>query len=488
MRRTLAAALAFLLLPARLPAACQVQGPGGPVAHPDALGSLLAAAPRCPEDVFQLRALFSRRGVRTDTALVSNRGFHNPDLGSFSLFECAKGRVRGLGRALGPGDLFWGHFTRRGGDGRLEPDQDPRPGALMIEVESWDPEAEVYRFYELIGDGRRGRWFYRGDSLDILADTARVHLPRGPGQVAFGERLRCSGCHLLGGPIMKELEAPHEAWWRSRRPTPFGPGGPGPRLREMLAGLVDAGELAGNVKVGVRRLLRGKGYRRWRRTASLRQVLRPLFAPLELELQSAAVPLDDAGESLALPPGLLTDPRVARLEVSVPTARYREALQATGSHFPETDRADGDHPWLGPVKSWSDREWVEVLVEEGLVDRDFVAGALVVDPLRPVFSPRRAALLLLVPDRPFEPGWQVGFRERLAALEGGRVLREWDDPDPADLLEAADAIGDAPDGVEAELRRQQARRQAIRDSEISTNPRGQILEPGFRVIFPEPGP
>lgn len=478
------AALGLALAPASLDASCTVQGPGGPSSHPDALGALLEAAPRCPEDVFQLRALFGARGVRTDTTLVGNRGFHNPDLGSFSLFECAKGRVRGLDRELGPGDLFWGHFTARGPDGRLVPDQVPRRGALMIEVVSWDPEAEVYRFYELIGDGRRGRWFYRGDSLDILEDTAALHLPRAPDQPVFGERLRCSGCHVLGGPIMKEIARPHEAWWRRDRALPFGPGGPGPRLAEMLTGLVDAGELATNVQVGVRRLLRGEAYRSWRRRASLRQVLRPLFAPLELELAAGGAPLDEAGEDLELPSGLLRDPRLAQRALRVDRRAYLDALEATDSRFPEVTRRDADHPWLGPVKAWSEREWARVLVEEGIVSEDLVTAALGLDPARPVFSPLRArALIDWIPDRPFHPGWMDALppEARRAMAQASRLRAEA----AADLAARAHELGD-PAEVEAELRRQQGRRQAIRESEISRNPRGQILEPGFRVIFPEP--
>lgn len=475
--RALAGALLLLplgtLLAKPSPSGCQIraQDPRGP--RQDALGVLLESTKNCPKDVFELQALFRGRGVRTDTALVANRGTHNPKLGSFSLFECAKGPVLGADRILGPGDLFWGHFTTRDDAGRLTPDQTPRRGALMIEAISWDPTDEVYRFYELIGDGERGLWFERGSSLDILADTQNVHLPRAKEQEIFGDRLRCSGCHLLGGPILKEMAPPHEAWWTSKRKLPFGEGGPDPRLGRMLESLVDAEELAENVRTGMRRLLRGKAYRSWREGADLRQLLRPLLAPMELQLDSSPRPLERMDPRIPLPPSQWLDPRLGSPARDVTREDYLLALRSTKSRFPETDRSDTDHPWLGPGKSWSDREWAEVLIEEGYLSREFLLELLALDSSRPVFSEARLSLLRQVPKRLPYPGWQEDLRR---ALEKAKL--ELDSPGSTPIP--------GEDSVESLLRWQQARRAEISKSEISKNPRGQILEPGFRVIFPIP--
>ena len=77
----------------------------------------------------------------------------------------------------------------------------------MVELIAWDGDKQVFNFYEMIGDGRQGKWFYRGDSLDIQADVKFLHRQTGSGDPRFGSNLRCSGCHTAGGPIMKELVA-----------------------------------------------------------------------------------------------------------------------------------------------------------------------------------------------------------------------------------------------------------------------------------------
>jgi hypothetical protein len=79
-----------------------------------------------------------------------------------------------------------------------------------------DPEKQFYNFYELAS----GTWFYRGDSKDILDDIQGLHRQRN--RVApFGGRLRCSGCHVNGGLLQKELAAPHNDWFLTSRNLPF---------------------------------------------------------------------------------------------------------------------------------------------------------------------------------------------------------------------------------------------------------------------------
>ena len=155
----------------------------------DLLARLLTTSSECPKDVFELRSLLKKTGLKIETTMVGNRGFHNPTEGSFSFFE-----------TVNNDELFFGHFTAVDGAGNIAANQEPSKGNLMIEAFAWDNAKGYFNFYELIGQGKTSQWFYRGDSADILADNANLHLQQNPAKPVFGERLRCSGCHMAGGP------------------------------------------------------------------------------------------------------------------------------------------------------------------------------------------------------------------------------------------------------------------------------------------------
>lgn len=82
----------------------------------DVLGRLLLSDAPCPQNVFALRQLLKNSGVTLQTTLVANRGFHNPTLGSFSIFEMALGelKIHDAHWAIQGGDFFFGHFTAIG--------------------------------------------------------------------------------------------------------------------------------------------------------------------------------------------------------------------------------------------------------------------------------------------------------------------------------------------------------------------------------------
>lgn len=461
--------------------------PEAATGNQDRLATLLRAEAPCPPDALALRARLVEAGAVLRTTMVANRGFHAPGEGSFSLFEEARWDLTG--------ELFFGHFTAPGPEGLLVPDQEPRRGALMVELIAWDAPAAQYRFYELIGTGEAGQWFYRGSSADIRADVAALHLPRPAGQPAFGARLRCSGCHVGGGPIMKELAPPHNAWWTRERRLPLGGRRPDPRLAQMMAGLLDPGALAEAVRAGQARL---EGARKSPRAQEpLRARLRPLFAPEEVNLESDELPWDET-DPVKVPSALFVDERLASRELLVNVKYVRAALQAQGASFPDAapPRLTADHVALGPVKAFADRLAVARLVEDGVVDEEFVADVLAVDMARPVFSEARRRLLALVPERA-TLGWLADF---VAALRAS--------PEPA-ARELHQNLTDATRDRDFHRRRARVflaqcrrairteggarrawkllarRREQIAESEISSNPRGQILEPGFRVIFPE---
>lgn len=406
----------------------------------DVIGAALHGASSCPEDVFQFRALLSSKAHSFETTMVANRGFHNPSEGSFSFFEI----IRGNG--LSEGEAFFGHFVVKDG-GRLVAEQTPGKNALMIEAFAFDRAKSAFNFYELRGNGERGVWFYRGDSNDIAADVRALHISA---PAEFGDRLRCSGCHVNGGAIMKELASPHNDWWTPERKLDFGGRVFEPRLQEILAGLQRPEKLAAATRASLAKLVRV--------SPALREAARPLFCPMEVNLESDTARLGP----VTIPSAFFVDPRLASVPVKVRRAVYDAVVAKADQRFPETSAADADHAWLTPVKAWSDIAAIDELVAAGKLTEDFVLDVLSVDMTNPVFSRERCALLTSdwskIPHKP-----------------------------PAERR--ADAKAYLKKCAEVDVGRAHAllmqRRRELAASDISKNPRGQILEPGFRVIFPE---
>jgi hypothetical protein len=162
----------------------------------------------------------------------------------------------------------------------------------------------------------------------------------------------------------------------------------------------DAGELSKQVAASARRLADSPGYRKVLAARSMQERLRPLFCPLELNIESDSQPLDDRKPTLRIPSAFFADPRLGAADISVARQHYDAALQKLRSRLPETPgRVDADHGWLTPVKAHSDIVAVDALVEQGVVDKEFVADVLAVDFTNPVFSKTRCGLLKVVPDK-----------------------------------------------------------------------------------------
>lgn len=501
--------LAFLLFAGSAAAACvpmdkqrrSVEGNQDPVAR------VLAAAADCPTNVFKFRERLVAAGAQIQTARVNNQGFHNPNRGNFSMFEMVVGTLRDPTMTVEPGEFFFGHFTERRNDtDTLVANQ--RPRGLMIELIAWDPSKELFNFYELIGNGQRGEWFYRGDSLDIVADTRLLHRQPNPQNPEFGNRLRCSGCHLGGGPILKELASPHNDWWTATRPLPFGDLNPDDSLKNILKGQVDADVLAKAVIAGASRLEQSSKLLAARRGDPLQEQLRPLFCPVELNLESDGVPVDVQQATITVPSAFVVDPRLARDEIRIARAQYEAALAQLDVRFPGTTRHDADHAWLTPVKAASDMRTVDGLISRKVVDRQFVHAVLAVDMTNPALSTGRCRLLRHVPARSTD-GWLGAFKAALgespdrAAKE---LLRNLTDPErqtaefhqnrAGRFLKKCQQQLEDPAAVLDFVRLLARRRVEVYESEISRNPEGQILEPGqlpdggismekgFKLVFP----
>ena len=178
----------------------------------DPVARVLAQEPACPKTGIEFRNILKRLGARLEPTMVNFEGAHNPGSGAYFVFEIVTSAA-GAPLAIARGDLLFGHFTTRTGDGRLV----PSTGGLAIELIAWDPDKQFYNFYERL----RGTWAYKGDSKDILDDIRDLHRQRPAGNSPFGPRLRCSGCHVNGGLLQKELVAPHNDWFLQARHLPM---------------------------------------------------------------------------------------------------------------------------------------------------------------------------------------------------------------------------------------------------------------------------
>ena len=463
-------------------------------ANQDGLTELFSGAGRCAKDAIDLRAMMIEQGMILKTSFINNRGFHNPSRGSFSLFETMAGNLGDI--AVADGEFFFGHFTAPKGR-LLVADQEPGNGALMVELIAWDYTKKVFNFYELIGTGTAGRWFYRGDSFDILEDTKKLHLA-GTGQANFGGNLRCSGCHVNGGPIMKEGSSPHNDWWSLERPLPLGGKVPDEKLAAILAGVQDASVFSTSVDEGVEKLLGSASYSSKLKSLTLQEQLRPLFCAQEINFESDLLPFDLNVDSIVVPETFLLnpitfEPTVASLTID--SEKYSKALRKFNSKFPENNRIDGHHAFLGPVKAMSDLSLITKLVDSGVVDQEFVADVLAIDASNPVLSETRCKLLRSVPVEPLGD-WHTKFIENLI-LNGSPQSLElvtnitdatktatFHKENASDFLANCRQRSASQDGVDELVAMLAQRRLEISANALSSNPRGQILEPGFRLIFP----
>ena len=456
----------------------------------DPVARVLAAQRTCPKNAIEFVEALEQLGARMEPTVVNFVGFHNPDPGAFFIFEIVSTTAASPSTfKIDRGDLLFGHFATATSSGQLVSNQE----GLTIELIAWDPDKQFYNFYELVD----GSWFYRGDSKDILDDVQLLHRQRNASEKAFGTRLRCSGCHVNGGLLQKELAPPHNDWFVKNRPLPMGALRPDAFVKGKLANAVDAGELS--------KLVNAVG----------------AAAGCQSRLSESSGRPEHAG---ALAPALLPDGsehRVRLRRLSTTTSRrcrYRPASLSTHAlpqeRFPsnvntmmrhfrrvrsrlpkDAGRTDADHAWLTPVKAQSDMVAVDSLVEQGVVDNEFVAAVLAVDFTNPVFSKRRCDLLKLVPEER-GPDFVARFQSALrgASVPGAvELLDNLSDPGATWTFTRSrrshfwQTVSNAPrssDTVLDWLRLLAQRRAEVSASEISRNPRGHILEDPGRVVFP----
>lgn len=440
----------------------------------DYLRLILSRSGECPLDVKSLKKEFELDGMTAVPAMVANRGFHNPEEGSFSIFESVKGFSRLRGAAVAPEHLYFGHFTGLESK-KIVLDQTATPQKLLIEAIAYDFKKEIYNFYELRGTLSGARWFYRGDSWDALKDN--VNLKRGPSP-RFGSRMRCSACHNSGGPIMKEINFPHSDWWTKSRGLPLGSNSPSQDIDVYLKQFVDASVFAQNVQKGIN-LLKKK---QMEGTLTNQEKLRPLFCSTEINLKS------DSGlnSQVEISSEVFVDPFLVEERVlTMDRSAYLNGLKFLKSKFPENGQLDAAFAFHAPVRSVVNQIQVRELISLGFISQEFALDVLIIDYKNPLFSKTRCDLLKLVPEG---SGWQEGFIKNLSSeLSSNFKIQNGDEhkKKAAQYIEDKKLSWNSSQKVIEELQKLNVLRLSVYQDEISQNPQGQILEPGFRVIFPE---
>lgn len=470
---------------------CIIKNSDGQVASTknDALFNLLTKDNNCINNGRSLREKLLKKGYEVKASMVANRGFNNPHDGSFSFFESVSGND------VGAGDFFFGHFAS-GQNGRIDLVEGLGNG-LLIEAIVWDTKKELFNFYELIASRKAIQWFYRGDSHDALLDNIYLYRKPPRGEIKFGDRMRCSACHNSGGPIMKELSSPHNDWWLEKRPLILNPNRPSPQVSNYLEQVIDANIFSEHVKLGINKLEKSRTYSDLKAQRTLEEQLRPLFCETEINIESDLEARSISLEKIQIPSAFFINPFLAQTQIEVERELYDNMLKKFRLSFPETELLDADHAWLTPVKAYADHLAVSALIENKIVDENFVTEVYSIDLATPMFSFKRCNLLELLPEN-YSTNWQQIFIKNLRAssmpdaqkladlLENSSLRREHVTLEAKAYLEKVREALKGQDGVEIYFNKLLKVRQEVFKSEISQNPRGQILEPGFRVIFPEP--
>jgi hypothetical protein len=491
-------------------------GDGGKADDP--VRGILLSGPQPARDIFEIRQRLEAHGGKLRAHLVVNGGHDNPtrtDRHRIKFMCFATYANTQPDRTVAEDELFLGFFL-----GVEAGTVVVLPG--FVELIAWDRTRQAYNFWELLGT----TWHYRGDSNDVLANVARIHVADPKPDFTFERKsptdqqpvLRCSGCHTLGGPIMKELAPPHNDWWTRERKLNLGPyrlqaGNEPTNPAHVAARLFDeakeaqgADNLGSQVKNGTDRLLAARG-RQAGGGQNVKQLLRPLFTTMETNLVSDQVPFKERqgkNEAVEVPQAFFVDARLAGTGQPIPVAakRYQEALDEVGARFAPGETSgltETHHAFLVPARSYIDDQAIGVLIGKGLLDEELVADVLAIDFTTPIFSPARAALMRYVPEKARDaddlrrqlaaalekaPPNDRAARDLLANLTDARRTAAAHREQALAYLAACRTAAETRAAMVDWLRVAAQRRQEIAAAETARHPDGMILEPGFRVIFP----
>lgn len=278
---------------------------------------------------------------------------------------------------------------------------------LDVEFMAFDETLGMFSFYTLQG----GVWTFHGTSHDL---------------VSVESASACAACHVDGGMIMKELDNP---WlhWEGDANTPG--------AAELIDRIDDLGVrntgadleqtvLSANeewTEIWVKDLLLA---------GDVGRVLAPLFCTKEFNIGTAA---KAAGDGVRFVPAEaliddMFDTGSFGLQINVEPEAYEAAIAASKQRI-----VRGGKTLVGPdgkpvvdthfklpfiQRARSDQQFVERLIEIGVIDRELALDVLAVDFTRPIFSDARCELLSFAPKVPKMASGQPDNKDAVASRFG----------------------------------------------------------------------
>jgi len=354
----------------------------------DPLGTMVfAGGDGCPvnfQDIFAKLAAADTQGCSGDGAGMQTRAISETAQQAAAPTDYRLVVSRNCNSRPAHGIVF-SLFGVSAGDTQLPPN---------VEMISFDESSGVFNYYET--DGQTLNFF--GNSKDFL---------KGKGS---NDDRRCAGCHVGGGMIMKELRAP---WlhWEGDTTTPG--------VKELVAankkflGSQSNGiELEGTVD-SANSIWNAKRIEALKEVGDTKEILRPLFCTPEFNIGS------NNGTPSSVPGDMLLDPLINNFaSLSFSSADYTAAVSANSQRVGATGKSDTFFPMAFPHRSSIDSDYVQQLIQLGILDDELAKDVVLVDFTRPIFSDDRCALLDSVPSIPVAELTAAKLKEGLLANLG----------------------------------------------------------------------
>lgn len=273
--------------------------------------------------------------------------------------------------------------------------ESPTPLPQTVEVMSFDEARGVFNFYEVSASGEIE---FFGDSHDYL--RFNNGLETAPGAVG-----RCAGCHVGGGMVMKELDTP---WvhWEGHEDTP----GAADLVKSHTSlGSKSSGSSMESITKAGNRAFNPSRLQLLRAEGTARDVLRPVFCPVEVNLDNGAA--FRSTKDVTLGKDFFFDPNFKggfggpslKLSDAIYTAALEKAGQSMRDRSGEVTDAEGNverdtiFRFTFVERAHIDNDYVEHLISQALIDDETVSDIMAVEFTRPVFSDARCGLLEHVP-------------------------------------------------------------------------------------------
>ena len=289
-----------------------------------------------------------------------------------------------------------------------------------VEMIGEDKTKGVFDFYAR----EEGQWKFFGSSIDLINDGYNCDAKTGACEPKAAAKTRCASCHVGGGLIMKELNSP---WvnWEGDTQTPgldqmFAKHG------DILGGRGDGIDLENKVTAANQGDWVPKRIE-FLKTKGAAELLRPLFCTMDINLQSGQT---QASSDFFLDPTWGNFDSInldQKLYAAAITANKQQIVDGRGKQLKSSkgNVVDTFFAFTYPERSQLDKDYVQGLVDNKIIDDDFAKDVLAIDFTRPIYSATRCNLLEFAPTlaaaKLTPAGIRDGFKASLAGKPGAAV-------------------------------------------------------------------